>query len=92
MVENRVVTPDDAGSSPVLHPKKNQLIGGVMTFLKEITDIINKYSMETESNTPDFVLAGYLDNCLEIFNLAVEARDKFYGEDHTCLLKTTTRR
>ena len=38
--------------------------------------------METESNTPDFILAGYLDNCLEIFNLAVEARDKFYGESH----------
>lgn len=36
---------------------------------KEIQEILNKYSEENNSNTPDFILAQYLMDCLEVFNL-----------------------
>ena len=39
-------------------PKRSEAI-------KEFTIIINKYSLENESNTPDFILAEYLMKCLE---------------------------
>jgi hypothetical protein len=44
------------------------------TFLKELTSLLNKYSKENESNTPDWILADYLQNCLKSFNHAVADR------------------
>lgn len=48
-------------------------------FEAELRGLINKYSQENESNTPDFILAEYLSDCLDIYNLAVRAREKWYG-------------
>lgn len=48
-------------------------------FRKELEHIINKYSMESASNTPDFILARYLMGCLAAFEIAVVARGKWYG-------------
>lgn len=48
-------------------------------FLRELTDLINKYSVENESNTPDFILAKYLCGCLNEFNKAVATRDELKG-------------
>lgn len=42
---------------------------------------INKRSIESDSDTPDFILAKYLDACLENYNAAVVARDKWFGVD-----------
>lgn len=36
--------------------------------------LINQYSVENLSDTPDYILARYLMNCLESFNIAVGAR------------------
>jgi hypothetical protein len=44
-------------------------------FEKELEQLINKYSMENGSDTPDYILAKYLSNCLEVFNDAVTSRD-----------------
>ena len=41
--------------------------------------LINSYSKENGSNTPDFILAEYMSNCLDAFDKAVEAREKWYG-------------
>lgn len=50
------------------------------TFVRELGDVINKHRMEGESgDTPDFILGEYLRNCLRIFDQAVKARDKWYG-------------
>jgi hypothetical protein len=49
------------------------------TFLSELEHVINKYSVENQSNTPDFLLAEYLRGCLDAYNQAVLARDKWYG-------------
>ena len=37
-------------------------------FQKELTQLINKHSMENGSNTPDFMLSDYLRKCLETYN------------------------
>lgn len=49
-------------------------------FQQELTQLINKYSKENESNTPDFILAEYLNNCLAVFNITSKARENFYGK------------
>lgn len=49
------------------------------SFRNELEILINRYSMENTSNTPDFVLAGYLFQCLDIFDSTITMRDKYYG-------------
>jgi len=44
-----------------------------------IEEAINLVSRENESNTPDWVLAQYLMDCLKAFEIATKARDKWYG-------------
>ena len=41
--------------------------------------LINKYSMENRSNTPDNILAEYLVSCLDVFNRTVAQRETWYG-------------
>ena len=50
-------------------------------FEKELEALINKHSKENVSNTPDFILASYLRNCLDVFNIAVKEREKWYGRE-----------
>jgi hypothetical protein len=47
--------------------------------LREQISKINEYSLENGSDTPDFILAQYLDDCLQTYNAALKARDKWYG-------------
>lgn len=49
------------------------------TFQDELEALINRHSMENMSNTPDFILAGYLMACLDAWQLATRAREKWYG-------------
>lgn len=50
-------------------------------FTKELTSLINRYSIENGSNTPDFILAKYLVNCLTVFEMRVNEREKWYGRE-----------
>ena len=52
-------------------------------FEKELSSLINRYSMENGSNTPDYILARYLVKCLENYNDAVCTRNCWYGTDQT---------
>jgi len=47
-------------------------------FEKELEHLINKHSLENESNTPDFIIARYLRKSLETFNEAARAKDDWY--------------
>lgn len=51
------------------------------TFKEALRELINKYSMEQTSNTPDFILADYLDKCLETFDEIVNQREAWYGRE-----------
>ena len=53
-----------------------------MTDLREdIQTTLNRHSAENVSNTPDFILAMYLENCLAAFDEAVQQRESWYGRD-----------
>lgn len=51
-------------------------------FRKELEHLINRHSMENGSNTPDYLLAEYLFDCLRAFDNAVRQRDSWYGVKH----------
>lgn len=48
------------------------------SFRKELEDLINCSSLETASDTPDFILSEYLTDCLEIFDKAVNRRTEWH--------------
>lgn len=48
-------------------------------FHKELEQVINKYSKENGSNTPDWVLAHFLMSCLESFDKAVNQRSEYWN-------------
>lgn len=45
---------------------------------EQIEGAINSCGAENGSNTPDYILAQYLINCLEAFDYATKARDDWY--------------
>jgi len=46
------------------------------TFQAELRDVINRCSIENGSDTPDYILAEYLNNCRIAFNMAIKERQK----------------
>lgn len=46
---------------------------------QELKALLNRHSVENRSNTPDFILAQYLIQCLDAFNYAVRYRADWYG-------------
>lgn len=48
-------------------------------FRKDLENLINQHSKENGSNTPDFLLAQYLCDCLKAFDRAVNNREHFYS-------------
>lgn len=49
------------------------------SFKSELIYLINKYSKENDSNTPDFILANYIEGCLDNFNKAIYQREEWHG-------------
>lgn len=50
-------------------------------FVNELETLLNQHSYENGSNTPDFILAEYMMNCLFSFNAAVSQRERWYGRN-----------
>lgn len=48
------------------------------TLLQDLETLINSHSGERVSNTPDFILASFLNACLDAFNGCVMRRDQWY--------------
>ena len=51
------------------------------SFVRELSDLINKHSMENGSDTPDFILAGFLSDVLTSWNLAVKRREEWRSSE-----------
>ena len=49
-------------------------------FKKDLSSLINKYSIENRSNTPDYLIADYLFHCLLAFETVTNRRNKWYGD------------
>lgn len=45
-------------------------------FKKELTELINKLSLESGCNIPDFIIAEYLTECFEAFESATKEADR----------------
>lgn len=48
-----------------------------MAFREELEQLINRYSKENGSNTPDFIITDYLVQCLQALDVAISSRDKW---------------
>lgn len=52
-----------------------------MNLIHELSAVLNRASAENGSNTPDFILASYLMDCLAAFDKSVNAREAWYGRE-----------
>lgn len=52
----------------------------MITFEEELSTLLNRYSKENASNTPDFILAEYMVRCLDLFNETSVRRETWYGK------------
>jgi hypothetical protein len=50
-------------------------------FARELKQLINKYSLEGGSDTPDFILAEHLIRSLELFNISTNVRKNWYCDE-----------
>ena len=57
----------------------DQEAGGADGLHAELTALLNRHSLESGSNTPDFILASYLMDCMAAFDKSVTARERWYG-------------
>lgn len=51
-------------------------------FRTELSALLNRYSRENASNTPDYILAAYLVACLEAFDTATNLRGHWYEGEY----------
>ena len=49
-------------------------------FTNDLESLLNCYSKENGSNTPDFILQEFLIDCLTAFDKATSRRSAWYGE------------
>jgi hypothetical protein len=60
-------------------PLPGDMVSVELSFEDSLAKLINKTSHENSSDTPDFILAKYLAGCLEKYDEATKARDKYFG-------------
>ena len=53
--------------------------GREQEFERELAGLINRYSLENGSNTPDFIIARYLVSCLKALNATIQTRSVWYA-------------
>lgn len=54
----------------------------VTEFERELSSLLNRYSVENTSNTPDFILAEFMLRCLNAFDTGISDRERWYGHRH----------
>lgn len=78
-------TPDEVLS--VIHDRATQMYGEIKEpevyvkpdFKTALTQLLNSYSMENHSDSPDFILAEFLCDNFMAFNRATNDRERWYG-------------
>lgn len=56
------------------------LLANKVAFTQELAALLNRYSVENDSNTPDFILAEYLFDCLSVWQKICYDRECWYGK------------
>lgn len=49
------------------------------SFENRLKSLINECCMENQSDTPDYILASYIQSCLGAFTDATRERDRYFG-------------
>ncbi len=62
-----------------------QHCGSQASFYDDLRNLLNRWSQENKSNTPDFILVEYVGRCLGAFHDGVVARERWYGVQHAGL-------
>lgn len=76
-IRDGLLTPDATQEAPAPSPANDaERLNRLQT---DLAAVLNRHCVENWSNTPDFILAGYLVGCLEVFAPAVNARESWYG-------------
>ena len=57
---------------------RNMPIRNIEKFRTEVRELVNRLSIDGECNTPDFILADYLVNCLQNFDETTKLRDVWH--------------
>lgn len=52
----------------------------IKTLTDDLAALLNMYGTENGSNTPDFILADYMMDCLRAFETASRHRERWYGK------------
>jgi hypothetical protein len=52
-----------------------------MSFIDELTGLLNRHGRDNEANTPDYILASYLDACLSALITSTQQRETWFGRD-----------
>ena len=58
-----------------------------MNFGVELRDLLNRHSIENNSDTADYILADFIIECLTAFENAVIKRDKFREKEFETAFK-----
>ena len=57
-----------------------EAVGGIhKAMVRDITAVLNRHSIENESNTPDFILAEFVRASLDAYASAVRAKNQWHG-------------
>jgi len=67
------MTAPELGSTPPMPHDRT------IEFMAELRALLNRYSRENISDTPDFILASYMLSCLTSFDTATRHRDEWHG-------------
>ncbi len=52
-----------------------------MAFDIDLRNLLNKHSADTKAATPDYILAQYIQRCLDNFNHVIHDREEWFGRD-----------
>jgi hypothetical protein len=54
-----------------------------MSLLDDLSEVLSRHSAENGSDTPDYLLAGYLAGCLKNFDCITQQREMWHGRSRT---------
>lgn len=77
----RIDSPVDCEAAKMSNAARDLIKNGEISkrFLGDLTQLLNTHCLENSSNTPDFILAEYLCECLRQFNATMRKRERWYG-------------
>lgn len=76
----QVLTEEAAKPGTVQTPTEEEPPPAPSTLPRDLEALLNMHSAENGSNTPDFILAEYLMDCLHAFETASRHREQWYGK------------